>query len=238
MLLYLPRLGNPYLSQTSYSLLSDLFTLSDEDDESKIGDQLPEILRVIVFSPPTKADSTISPAWIQVLGNAMQAYKVADPDACGRELNKVWKAIWSFLDSNDASTRKAVAHSLSILIHCFPSALIATAVADPQGSSTIPRILSQITKALDNVAYALSTRELLDITSSLISGLRDRNSRKSPTAAETLLLPLVSQVGDLRTRKSFEFKEAADAVLSTAMQVLGPEILLRVLPLNLEPEQR
>jgi ribosomal RNA-processing protein 12 len=80
--------------------------------------------------------------------------------------------------------------------------------------------------------------ELLVIISSLISGLRSRQSRKSPSAAEVLLLPLIAQVGELRTRKGFEYKEAADATLSTAMRVLGPEVLFRVLPLNLEPEQR
>ncbi|KXN91076.1 Ribosomal RNA-processing protein 12 [Leucoagaricus sp. SymC.cos] len=238
LLLNLPRLGNPYLSHSSYSILSDLFTLPSDDEESKIGEQLPEVLRIILSSPPTKADITISPAWIQVLGDAMEAYKNIDTEACGRELNKIWKAVWNFLDSNDAVARKSVAHSLGTLIHCFPPTLIETAVADPHGSSTIPRIISQITKALDNIAYARSMPELLAIITSLVSGLKSRKSRKSPTAAEVLLLPLIAQVGDLRTRKAFEYKEAADSTLSTTMQILGPEVLLRVLPLNLEPEQR
>jgi ribosomal RNA-processing protein 12 len=218
--------------------LSDLFTLPGEDDENKTGDRLPEVLRVVLSSPPFKADTTISPAWVQVLGDAMQAYKAFDSDACGREISKVWKAVWNFLDSNDVLARKAAARSLSILIQCFPSSLVAAAVADPQGSSTVPKIVSQISKALVNISYSRSMPELLAVISSLISGLRARKSRDSPTATEVLLLPLISQVGDLRTRKSFEFKEAADNTLGIAMQILGPETLLRVLPLNLEPEQR
>ncbi|KAJ3561831.1 hypothetical protein NP233_g9958 [Leucocoprinus birnbaumii] len=237
-LLNLPRLGNPYLSQTSYSLLSDLFALPDDDEEAKLGDQLPEALRVVLSSPPTKTDSTISPAWVQVLGTAMQAYKVADGDACGKDLHKVWKAVWNFLDSSDAGVREATAHSLTSLTTCFTPSLVAEAVSDPQGSSPIPKIVSQVTKALDNVAYARSMSELLTIASSLITGLKWRQSRASPTAAEALLVPLIIKTGDLRTRKSFEFREAADSTLSAAMQVLGPEVLLRVLPLNLEPEQR
>ncbi|KAF9453999.1 NUC173-domain-containing protein [Macrolepiota fuliginosa MF-IS2] len=238
LLLHLPRLGNPYLSQSSYSILSDLFTLPDEDGESKAGDQLPEVLRVVLSSPPTKTDTTISPVWVQVLGDAMQAYGAINADACDRELSKVWKAVWNFLDSNDAATRKAVVHSLSILIHCCSSSLIATAVTDPHGSSTIPKIISQVSKALENIAYARSMPELLAIISALVTGLKSRTSRRSPTAAEVLLLPLIAQVGDLRTRKSFEHKEAADVTLGMAMQVLGPKVLLQVLPLNLEPEQR
>lgn len=238
LLLSLPRLGNSYLTQTSYSILSDLFSLPDEDEECSFGSQLPEMLLAILSSPPVKTDATVSPAWVQVLGDAMRVYNVVDTDACGKELSRVWKAVWNFIDSNDLKTRKSAAHSLSKLSQCFPTSLILTAVADPQGSSKITKIISQVTLALENIAYARSIPEILVVISNLFTGLKYRSSRGSPSAAETLMLPLISQVGDLRTRRDFEFKEDADATLRVAMQVLGPEVLLRVLPLNLEPEKR
>ncbi|EKM80725.1 hypothetical protein AGABI1DRAFT_71216 [Agaricus bisporus var. burnettii JB137-S8] len=238
LLLSLPRLGNSYLTQTSYSILSDLFSLPDEDEECSFSSQLPEMLLAILSSPPVKTDATVSPAWVQVLGDAMRVYNVVDTDACGKELSRVWKAVWNFIDSNDLKTRKSAAHSLSKLSQCFPTSLILTAVADPQGSSKITKIISQVTLALENIAYARSIPEILVVISNLFIGLKYRPSRVSPSAAETLMLPLISQVGDLRTRRDFEFKEDADATLRVAMQVLGPEVLLRVLPLNLEPEKR
>jgi ribosomal RNA-processing protein 12 len=196
------------------------------------------MLRVILSSPPIKTDFTVSPAWVQVLGDAMQLYHVVDTEACGHQLSKVWKSVWNFIDSNDSATRKSAAHSLGKISQCFPTSLISTAIADPQGPCTINKIISQVRQALENIAYARSIPELLDVISNLITGLKYRPSRRSPTAAETLILPLISQVGDLRTRRDFEFKEDADATLRVAMQVLGPEVLLRVLPLNLEPEKR
>lgn len=42
----------------------------------------------------------------------------------------------------------------------------------------------------------------------------------------------------MRGKTGFEYKEAVDGVLKTAMTVLGPEVLFKVLPLNLEPEDR
>ena len=60
----------------------------------------------------------------------------------------------------------------------------------------------------------------------------------APTAAQTLMMPMIKHIGDLRTQKNFEYKEAADSTLSTAMRVLGPHVLLETLPLNLEPEDR
>jgi ribosomal RNA-processing protein 12 len=238
LLLNLPRLGNPYLSQSSYSILSDLFAQSDDEDNQKIGDQFPDVLRVILSSPPVKTDSAISPAWVKVLGDAMRAYNSIDAEACGKELDKIWKAVWNFLDSKDNATRKAAVHSLSALVHCFPPSLVATAVADPEGSSTIPKIISQVSKALGNVAYARSMPELLGVSSALITTLKNRGSRKQSTPAEGLLLSLIVQIGNLRMQKGFEYKEDVDSTLSTAVRVLGPEVLLRVLPLNLEPERR
>ena len=39
-------------------------------------------------------------------------------------------------------------------------------------------------------------------------------------------------------QKGFEYKENADATLSVAMSVLGPAVLLRELPLNLDVADR
>lgn len=235
----LPRLGNPYLSQSAYSILSDLFSISSGDVSNHVGDQISEVLKVVLSSPPSKSDITLSLSWIQVLGNAMLTYNAVDQEACAKELGKVWKTIWTFLDSNDLATRKASASSLDALCRCFNSTLISSALQDDESKSTIGRIISQVTKALDSLAFARSMPELLSVVSSLITNLRQRiGPRASPTVAESLLLPLITRLGELRSSKGFEHKEAVDATLSTAMCVLGPEVLLRILPLNLEPADR
>jgi len=168
----------------------------------------------------------------------MQAYMIIDAGACMEQFEEAWKAAWNFLHSSDSKVRKASARTLSILVSCSPPSLGETTVARPQESSIASKIISQVIKALENVAYAHSTPELLAIISSLIIGIRGRGSRTVSEAAEALLIPLVSKVGELRAHKNFEFKEAADTTLGSAMQIFGPEVLLRILPLNLEPEQR
>jgi ribosomal RNA-processing protein 12 len=235
----LPRLGNPYLSQSAYSILSDLFSLGPGDASNHVGDQISDILKVVLSSPPSKTDTTLAPAWVQVLGNAMLTYNVVNPEACAKELGKVWKTIWNFLDSNDLATRKASAGALDALCHCFNPSLISSALQDDESKSTLGRIITQVTKALDSLAFARSMPELLSVVSSLTMNLRQRvGPRASPTVAESLLLPLIAHLGELRSSKGFEYKEGVDGTLSTAMRVLGPEVLLRILPLNLEPPDR
>lgn len=219
--------------------MSDLFSLSLEDDSSHVNAQLSDTLTVILSSPPSKSDSTLSPAWVQVLGNAMLAYAAIDQDACANEIGKVWKAVWTYLESKDPSTRKAASQSLAAICRCFTPTLITVASSDETSRSTLGSIVVQTSNALRSIAFAQSTPQLLSIISSLIMGLQYRvGSRTSPTAAERLLLPVIGYVGELRVQKGFEYKEDADATLATAMRVLGPEVLLGVLPLNLEPADR
>jgi ribosomal RNA-processing protein 12 len=107
------------------------------------------------------------------------------------------------------------------------------------GKSPLRSVISQMTKALDSLAFASAMQELLSVISALVSNLGVRvNPAKSTTATEALLMPLVSKIADLRVQKGFEHKEAADAVLSTAMRVVGPAVLLAAIPLNLEPSDR
>jgi ribosomal RNA-processing protein 12 len=172
----------------------------------------------------------------------MLAYSATDPEGCASEFGKVWKTVWSYLESTDSSTRKAASGSLDLLSQCITPALIEPAIKEdnlgnPQ--SALGKIIAQVTTALNSLAFARSIPQILSTTSSLIDNLRYRSGpRKSPTAAESLLLPLIQKIGELRIQKGFENKEGADIVLATAMQVVGPEVLLRVLPLNLEPADR
>ena len=80
--------------------------------------------------------------------------------------------------------------------------------------------------------------EMLSVVASLVTHLQHRLDSTSQPAAELLLLPLTQRVGDLRIQKGFEYKEDADNTLAAAMRVLGPEVLLQILPLNIEPSDR
>lgn len=239
-LLTLPRLGNPYLSQAAYSILSDLFTASTTTGTASAIEQIPAVLNAVLESPPTKADNSISPSWIRVLGDAMFAYHMADASACATEFNKVWKTVWSYFETKHPPTRKAVAESLALLTRCITSSIVKDSISDGEaGKSPLRSIISQITKALDSLAFASAMQELLSVISALVSNLGVRvGPAKSTTATEALLMPLVSKIADLRVQKGFEHKEAADAVLSTAMRVVGPAVLLAAIPLNLEPSDR
>ena len=240
ILLTLPRLGNPYLSQSTYSILSELLSASVNAGTQSSAEQIPVVLSAVLSSPPPKSDITVAPSWLQLLGDVMLAYRSADPEASSQEFIKVWKTVWSFFETSHAQTRKAVAPALESLAQCITLPMAHTAVVDaPDGKSPVRVAIAQTTKALDSLAHASAIPELLHVVCSLILSLNMRlENGKSTLAAETLLLPLVQKIADLRIQKNFEHKEAADNVISTAMRVMGPAVVLEAMPLNLEPQDR
>jgi len=198
-------------------------------------------LKAVLSSLPPKTDKAIAPAWLGLLGNALIAYKDADPQACAGELGKVWKAVWAFLESSDATIRKASSQSLILLAQCFTPEIKIRAMQErgqSEPKSALGKIVLQTEKALESLAFVRSMSELLLVISALISSLRYREMPAGPTAAEVLLLPLVQRIGNMRTERNFEHKEAADRVVSQAMGTMGPAVLLGALPLNLEPADR
>jgi len=238
LLLALPRLGNTYLSQSSYSILAHVFDSPMEDDSADLSNQLPDVLKVILTSPPSKSDFALVSSWVLVLGRALSALQSLLPSVASAELHKVWKGVWNFLDSNDQETRRAVATSLSVITSCFSPSLIKAAVSDSGKNSVIRKIIDQVTHALDALQYAKSIPEVLAIAAATMTNLQYRETSSSPTAAEQLAMPLVIKICDLRISISFDHKEAADVFLGTSMRVLGPEVMLKALPLNLEEQKR
>ncbi|KAF9501928.1 ribosomal RNA-processing protein 12 [Pleurotus eryngii] len=237
-LLTLPRLGNPYLSQSAYSILADLFSAAIQDSSSGVDQKIPDVLTVVISSPPVVSDATLAPAWLSVVGNCMHTFSTLDPAAAAAEVGKVWEKTWSYLEAKEPATRQAAVECLELSSHSFSPNFVHEATKDPSSKCTLIQIIAQTTKALDTLSFARSMPELMAVISILIISLRHRDSSTSPTAAEILLLPIVAKVGELRTQRGFEYKEAADSTLSTAMRVLGPHVILQILPLNLEPDDR
>ncbi|KAG7446321.1 ribosomal RNA-processing protein 12 [Guyanagaster necrorhizus] len=236
LLLSLPRLGNSFLSQAAYSILSDLCSLNTEDDYSYTTASIPDILKAILSFPPARSDASLSCTWIHLIGEAMLIYRRTNQGECSAEVGKAWKTVWVFLESSDSAIRKESSHTLGVLSRCFSLSMVQAAVADSE-KTVVAKAISQIYKALKSLSHNHAVPELLTLTSSLIENLYSIED-STPTLVQELCVPLIRQVGQLRTQKGFEYRESADSTLTTVMRVLGPQVLLSILPLNLEPKDR
>ncbi|THU95393.1 ribosomal RNA-processing protein 12 [Dendrothele bispora CBS 962.96] len=231
LILSLPRLGNPYLSQSSYSVLSDLFSRSRDDTSGVDVSVLPDILKTVMALPPSKVDATLAPAWVIVLGDAMAAFSVTDNDACMEHVQSIWKTVWPFLESSNTAVRQAAARSVDLLLDCVSQ--------NDHSFTKFGDFASHISKGLSSVNFTRAIPELLQVASSLVISSQNSKDKKPLThSVNQTILSLIEQIGSLRVAKGFEYKEAADGTLSSAMRAFGPEVILKVLPLNIEPSDR
>lgn len=111
---------------------------------------------------------------------------------------------------SNASTRRAAARALSTLAPYSP-----------------PSARLEAREALDKIEFLPAMPDLLAVISALIA--------TTTTANDDATIGTIVKVAELRTSKAFEYKDSADAVLSTSMRNFGPHIILTILPLNLEP---
>ncbi len=206
--------------------------MKDEEDARPTAAAIPEIIKAILSFPPARSDAALSCSWIHLIGTAMVAYRATCESDWSSEVGKAWKTTWVFLESKEASVRKEAAQTLSVLASCFDEDMVRRGVSDEY--STVGKIIAQSTQALDSLAYARCIPEILSIISALIINAANVDA----AATEKLFSSVIQHIGQLRIEKTFEYKEAADATLAVSMQTLGPEILLRLLPLNLEPSDR
>ncbi|KAF8515453.1 NUC173-domain-containing protein [Gautieria morchelliformis] len=236
-LLSLPRLGNPYLSQSSYNLLSNL--ISDQTSTS----DMTSLISVLLSSAPSKSDAAQTPAWLDLLGTAFSfgpAVFLAE-----NNLDAVFKSVFSYLEATDVTIRAGASLALTALVSkCITLPMVEAAATEgshKKPKSPVGKILAHVRMSLETLSYARAMPQMLAVLASLLLALRSRPKVSTGfqlTAAEVLLLDVVQKIGELRVKKSFEHKEAADEVLKAAMSVLGPEVIFRVLPLGLIPEDR
>jgi ribosomal RNA-processing protein 12 len=202
------------------------------------------LISALLASSPMKTDAAQAPAWLDLLGAAFASGAVVFQG--DTDLDAVFKSMFSYLESTDVTIRRSTSLALTTLISkSFAPPMIEAAVAEntqKKPKSPVGRILAHMRFSLEALPYARAMPQIFAVLASLILALRHRPKQLSsefpPTAAELVLLDVVQKVGELRIKKGFEHKEAADEVLKAAMSVLGPEVVLRVLPLGLIPEDR
>ncbi|GJJ06213.1 hypothetical protein Clacol_000403 [Clathrus columnatus] len=224
-MLPLPRLGNPYLSQSSYSLLATIVS-----DDSTSSDVTP-LIRALLSSPPVKTDTTQTPAWLELLQAAFSTGLVSLDE---KEAETVFKSIFEYLESSDTNIQKCSAQALSIFLSKVITNDMITAASlekdQKKLTSAVGQIITHVRTSLHSLQFTRAIPQILTILAALVKTLRYRPVNKSitipPTAAEIMVLDLIQYSGQLRIKKGFEHKEAVDQVLRTAIGVVGPEVIL------------
>lgn len=220
VLMNISRSNNEYLTMSAFEIFEVIFAgMADEISSAK----LPKLMEAISELRPSQNDSQLLPPWITVMSRGYDVSAQVSPEATFQKLPELFEMISGFLASSSHNIRVSASECLiSFSVNCIPD----TAILEP--SIYHEKVLEKLAKAaiaLLSVKYQSAWMEVLTVLSALFSAFRWRSI--------TLLDDIVKTVGELRGNDSFNGKKEADVVLGNAIEAMGPDVVLLILPLNL-----
>ncbi|KAH8687546.1 armadillo-type protein [Tricladium varicosporioides] len=225
VLLNISKSSNEYMTMAAFEVFEIIFEgMADTTTSSK----LPRLLEVISELRPSQNDSQLLPPWIAVLSRGYDVSAQIEPEDTFQKLPELFELICAFLASSSHNIRVSASECLiSFMANCVPDSVL----LDP--SIYDEKVLEKLARAavdLLSVKYQAAWMETFNVMGAMFDGLRWR--------ADPILADVVKTIGELRGNNSFAGKKEADEIIGKAIRAMGPESVLKILPLNLaNPKQ-
>ena len=220
VLLTISGSSNEFLVMNAFEVFEVILQGIAEDFAAS---KLPWLLEAIVGLRPSRNDSQLIPPWIAVLSRGYEVYAQVEPEDAFVKVPELFDLVATFLTSPSHNIRVSASECLiSFFSTCIPSNVIL------EPSFYDEKVLLQLGEKANGllaVRYQTAWMEVFTALAALFDALKWRG--------DPYLLPILKAVGDLRGSESFQGNKEADELLGHAIRSLGPEVLLSVLPLNL-----
>lgn len=220
ILMNISKSNNDYLTMAAFEVFEIMFQgMADEFSSSK----LPRLMEAITELRPSQNDSQLLPPWIAVVSRGYDVSAQIDPEDTFLKLPDIFEMISGFLTSSSHNIRMSASECLiSFLVNCIPEKVI----LEPSifDEKTLDKV-AELGTSLLSARYQAAWMEVFSVISALFETLKWRSTLR--------MNETVSVVGELRSNDSFQGKKQADAVLGKAIEAIGPEAVLVILPLNL-----
>ena len=220
VLLNISRSSNDYLNIAAFDIFEIMFARMAEGSSSA---KLLRLLEAVSELRPSQNDSQLLPSWITVISRGYQVVAQIEPTETFQKVPKLFDLMSEFLVSSSHSIRVSASECMvSFLVNCVPNDVILE--PSKHDEKTLEK-LTQFASSLLSVRYQGAWMEVFAVLSALFESLRWRS--------KSITNEIVTAVGELRGNDSFNGKKEADVVLGKAIEAMGPESVLSLLPVNL-----
>ena len=232
ILLEISKTSDQYLVTSAFSAFEGLFkSMSNIIDVEKFT----KVLDIIFDLKPSVNDSHLA-AWLAVVAKALESFASLSPENSLQRTSDVIPIVSQFLSSDSRDIYISASQCLiAIITETIPDNYLLQP-SEQHGVSgeiyelmdeTITFIADHIEKELLSIKYQHATKEILELITATILKLR---TRCNPD-----FLNVLQVVGEWRTNEtdSFPHNKEAEDVISASISTMGPDVVLSVLPLNL-----
>lgn len=221
LLLSIAKSGNGHMTMAVFDIFEMIFESMAADEVASA--KLPRLLEIISEMRPSANDTQLLPPWIAILSRGYDVSAQVEPEDTFQKLPDLFTMVSEFMESSSHNIRISASECLiSFMANCIPDQVII------EPSIYDEKTLEKIAKSAENllsVKYQAAWMETFSVLGAIFDALRWR--------ADPMMLNVARTVGELRGSDSFTGKKEADEVLGKAVQAMGPESVLSVLPLNL-----
>ena len=220
ILMNISKSSNQYLTTTVLDVFEIMFArMANESSSTK----LPRLMEALWELRPSQNDSQLLPPWIAVLSRGYDVSAQVSPNEVFQKLPEGFETISQFLTSPSHDIRTSASQCLiSFLVNCIPlNVIIEPSVQDEK----VLERLAKLSNTLLALKYQAAWMEVFQVLSALFVALKWRS--------KVITNDILITIGALHGNDSFTGKKEADAVLGQAIEAVGPEALLELLPLNL-----
>lgn len=198
-------------------------------------DRFIQVLDIIFDLKPSINDTHLAASWLAVVAKACEGFAELDGLLYISKFESVINIIKTYLSSDSKDIYSSAANCLIAVVSAIPDDYLLQPTNDNKITNEIYEkmddLITSLSELIENelltIKYQHALKEILVFVNETILKLR---SRSNPD-----FLNVIETIGQWRTNESEDFshnKEAED-ILSSSISVMGPEVVLGVLPLNL-----
>lgn len=220
LLINVSRSSNEFLTMGAFEVFETIFeSMANEFSAPK----LPRLMEAISELKPAQNDSQLLPPWIAVLSRGYDVSAQVNPEETFQKLPELFSLVSAFLASPSKNIRVSASECLvSFVVNCIPNSVILD--ASIYDEKVIEKLAASANDLL-SIKFQSAWVQVFNVLSAMFDSLKWR--------ASPFLHNIVKTVGELRGNESFHGKKEADTVLGHAINAIGPENVLEILPLNI-----
>lgn len=236
-LLEISKTNDQFLVSSAFSAFEGLFqSMTNIIDVDKFA----QVVNILFDLKPSINDVHLAASWLAVVAKACESYSQLDAQPYIGKLNTIIPTISQFLGSDSSDIYSSASHCLVAIVEAIPTDYLLlptktngiTAEIYETMDEVISFIAEHIEQELLSIKYQPAFRVILLLINEVILKFR---SRANPD-----FLGIIETIGEWRTNETeqFPYNKEAEDVLASSISVMGPEVVLGVLPLNLDQSNK
>ncbi|KAF6205471.1 hypothetical protein GE061_019644 [Apolygus lucorum] len=218
-ILKIMTLNNVLITSCSMQALNGLFLKASSD---QLPSQLAaKLVNALYDYQPPPTDSQPIQAWVTLMQQAHVNLAKSDLRLCTLNLPRLYKTLTDFYLSDRMDTSASVTLALqTVTSECLP--LVASSLQSSSLNSQISEIID-IHHSLLSYQYFKSFNLVLHLITALFKALGEHY--------QSLLVPIVKTLAEFRESNQALFPNDIDNAVGAAIRSLGPEVIIKALPL-------